>query len=203
MSDYQLGMESTRPGCRRFVLWIDQVGSFLVYMADCVTIGGPATEGHVADITLLANLSRRHATERYVLHAHAPVQVGGRAVHDRVDLTDGCDLVLGSSVRLRFRLPSAMSGSACIEFTSDHRPAQLADGVVLMEDTCLLGPGHENHIRCPGWPGSVILYRQNGVLSCKSRDTLFLDGRHSPGGGPIAAGTVVTGTDLRFRIEEV
>jgi hypothetical protein len=208
MSDYLLGMEATGPGCQRFMVWIDQVGSFLVYMAECVTIGGPAAEGHVSDITLLANLSRRHATfvrgaERYVLHAHANVQVGARAVHDRVDLGDGCDILLGNSVRLRFRLPSAMSGSARIEFSSDHRPAQLADGVVLMDQTCLLGPGDENHIRCPQSAQTVVLYRQDGALACKSRGTLFLDGRHAPEGGSIGPGSVVTGSDLRFRIEEV
>jgi len=173
-----------------------------------VTFGGPAAEGAKADVSLLANLSRRHATfvrsgERYLLLAHAPVQVAGRAVHDRVDLSDGYEVGLGANVRLTFRLPSVMSGTARLDFASDHRPARSADGVVLMDETCLLGPGAENHIRCPGWQQSVLLFRREGRLWCKSRDELFLGGKHAPDGGELEPGVVVTGTDIRFRIESV
>src|SRR5260370_41664902 len=108
-------------------------------------LGGPAAEGTPADVSFRATLSRRHATfvrsgERYLLLAHAPVQVAGRAVHDRVDLSDGYEVALGANVRLTFRLPSVMSGTARLDFASDHRAARSADGVVLMDETCLLGP---------------------------------------------------------------
>ena len=210
MSDYLLGsndVPSADPTlCDRFIVWIDQVGAFLLCLKNDVTIGGPATEGRTADVSLLANLSRRHATfirsgERYLLLAHAAVQVAGRPVHDRVDLCDGYEVELGANVRLKFRLPSVMSGTARLEFVSDHRPLRAADGVILMDDTCLIGPGPENHIRCPGWTQSVLLFRREGRLWCKSRDELFLAGRHAPDGGVLEPGIVVTGPDLCFRIE--
>ena len=220
MSDYVLGSNASplaareshgrKPG-EKFVVWIDRVGAFLLCLASEVTIGGPVTqgiaaEGKSADVSLLANLSRRHATfvrsgERYVLAAHAPSQVAGRTVHDRVDLCDGYVLALGAKVQLKFRLPSVMSGTARIEFLSDHRPARAADAIILMDETCLVGPGPENHIRCPGWPGSVLLFRREGQLWCKSRDDLFLDGTHAPEGGALEPGVVVTGAEIRFRIE--
>ncbi len=78
-----------------------------------------------------------------------------------------------------------------------------ADGVVLMDESCLLGPGAANHIRCPAWQQSVLLFRREGRLWCKSRDELFLGGKHAPGGGELEPGVVVTGTDIRFRIESV
>lgn len=206
MSDHLLGSNASLPGCEKFVVWIDRVGAFLLCLANEVTVGGPAGEGARADVSLLANLSRRHATfvrsgERYLLLAHAPVQVAGRTVHDRVDLSDGYDLALGANVRLKFRLPSVMSGTARLEFVSDHRPARAADGVILMDETCLIGPGPENHIRCSGWPHSVLLFRRDGRLWCKSREELFVGGRHAPDGGELEPGAVVTGTDIRFRIE--
>lgn len=205
MSDYVLGMPAPAPRGERYLLWIDRVGAFLVCLGDAVLIGGPAADG-AADVSLLANLSRRHATvwrsgERYVLEAHSPTLVAGRPVHERADLCDGHELQLGASVQLRFRLPTVMSGSARLEFLSDHRPAFPADGIVLMGDTCLLGPAPENHIRCPDWPQSLLLYRREDGLHCKARDDLFINGTHVPGGGRLIPGSVVTGSDLRFRIE--
>jgi hypothetical protein len=211
MSDFVLGSNGlSSPEARsgeKFVVWIDRVGAFLLCLKSEVTIGGPASDGVSADVSLLANLSRRHATfvrsgERYVLLAHAPSQAAGRTVHDRVDLADGYLLALGANVRLKFRLPSVMSGTARIEFLSDHRPSHAADAIILMDETCLIGPGPENHIRCPGWPNSVLLFRRDGKLWCKSRDDLFLGGRHAPEGGEVEPGVVVTGSDMRFRIEE-
>ncbi len=207
MSDYVLGSNPQPAAGEKFVLWIDQVGAFLLCLNDQVTVGGPAAEGGGADVPLLANLSRRHVTfvrsgERYLLLAHAPTQVAGRAVHDRVDLSDGSEVALGANVRLKFRLPSVMSGSARLEFVSDHRPARTADGVILMHDTCLIGPGPENHIRCPGWPHAVLLFRREGRLWCKSREELFVGGRHAPGEAALEPGVVVAGTDIRFRIEQ-
>jgi hypothetical protein len=157
-------------------------------------------------VSLLANLSRRHATfvrsgERYLLEAHAPATVAGKPIFEQVDLNEGNDVTLGSAVKLRFRLPNAMSGSARIEFVSDHRPNKPADGVVLMHDTCLLGPGAENHIRCPGWPQAVLVYRRGNELWCKSREELFIDGQHAPTGGTLRPGSIVTGSEIRFRLE--
>jgi hypothetical protein len=205
MSDYVLGSNVAQP-CEKFVVWIDRVGAFLLCLGNEVSIGGPAAEEARADVSLLANLSRRHATfvrsgERYLLLAHSPVHVAGRAVHDRVDLSDGYDVALGANVRLRFRLPSVMSGTARVEFVSDHRPARSVDGVILMDDTCLFGPGAENHVRCPHWPHAVLLFRRDGKLWCKSREEIFLGGRHAPEGGELEPGVVVAGTDIRFRIE--
>src|SRR5262245_2532454 len=156
MSDYILGSNPSSAAGEKFVLWIDRVGASLLCLQSEVTVGGPAAEGRGADVSLLANLSRRHATfvrsgERYLLVAHAPVHVAGRVVHDRVDLSDGYDVALGANVRLKFRLPSVMSGTARIEFVSDHRPARSVDGVILMDDTWLFGLGAENDVGCrPG-----------------------------------------------------
>jgi FHA domain len=208
MSDYILGTNAVPDGGERFVVWIDQVGAFLLCLKPEITIGGPAAEGAPADLSLLANLSRRHATivrsgERYVLVAHAPTFVAGRPVHDRVDLADGNEIRLGGSVRLLFRLPSVMSGSARLEFVSDHRPARAVDGVILMAETCQIGAGLENHIRCPEWPGAVVLYRRDGALWCRSRDPLFIDGTHVPDGGALKSGCLVSGNEVRFRLEQI
>jgi hypothetical protein len=198
-----------QPGdAQRHLLWIDRVGCWMLMLKDRVSIGGSGGSSEPADISLLAQLSRKHATlerdgENYVMQAHSPVSIAGRAVYDKIDLHDGYELHLGSSVRLKFRLPTVMSGSARIEFASDHRPKHAVEGVVLMDETCLLGPHDDNHIRCPGWTNNVVLYRKGGHLWCKSRDELFIGGKRASPAGMIPPGAIVQGTDFRFRLETI
>jgi hypothetical protein len=71
-----------------------------------------------------------------------------------------------------------------------------------MDETCLIGPGRENHVRCPDWPDSVVLYRGGGEFRCKSRCDLFAGTSPLREGDAIRPGDVITGSDaLRFRIE--
>ena len=191
----------------RFMVWIDGVGAYLLCPGERVTVGGPA-DGESADVALLANLSRRHASfirsgEGYVLEAHGPVRVEGRTIVERTCLNSGYRIELGSGVLLRFRLPSALSATAVLDFLSVHRPARSVDGVVLLEQACLLGPGGENHINCPDWPESVLLFRRRRQLWCKSRGDLFVDGMPARDGRPLKPGSIVTGADLRFRLEAI
>ena len=197
-----------KPQSSQYLLWIDGVGSFLVCTGERFTIGGPTLEGVQADLSLLASLSRRHATivrgeDGYVLESHAPSKVAGRDVHDMAYLNDGYDIELGGTVKFRFRMPTALSASARLEFLSDHRPSQTVDSLVLMDDTCLLGPGDENHIRCPEWPGTVLLIRKQNELWCKSRLDVFVGDKQAKNGAPLKSGEIVSGSELRFRLEAV
>lgn len=192
---------------RQYMLWIDGVGAYLLCLGEEVTIGGPGRDAHPADVPMLANLSRQHATivrngEGYLLRAHGPSQVGGRSVEGKAFLSNRCEILLGGNVRFGFRLPTALSATARLDFLSDHRLAQSVDGIVLMDDNCLLGPGIENHICCPEWPESVVLFRKADELWCKSRGDLFVDGKLVNQAAALYSGCVVTGLDLRFRIEE-
>ncbi len=196
------------------VVWIDGVGCFWISLAERVAIGGPESPSakpphprESADIAILSDLKRRHATivrtgEGYLLEAHGPARVAGREVHDRATLGDGVVIELGRSVRWRFRQPSALSLSARLDFVSDHRPTQAVDGLVLLADTCLLGPGDENHIVCPDWAGQVLLVRQKDELWCRSRLDLTVNGHRFESSRRLRSGDVVSGEDLRFRIEE-
>jgi len=197
------------PTASRFVLWVDGVGALLLCLGDRVTIGGPADPEKQADVSLLANLSRRHATfvrsgEGYLLEPIGPTWVGHRQISETTPLASGYDIRMGNNVQLKFRLPSVLSGTAVLEFVSDHRPVVSVDGIVMMEDNCLLGPGRDQHVICPGWTESLVLFRRNGQFWCKSRNPVSVCGKPSPEGGPIHPGDVVAnGAEVRFRIEEL
>ncbi len=189
----------------RFLLWIDGVGGFLLLTQPVVTIGGP--NGADADIQLLASLSRRHATLHrdaggYLLEAAGPSRVNNRPVVEAVELTDGAQISLGETVRLQFNRPTVLSASARLSFQSDHRPTHSLDGVVLVDDTCLIGPGQDCHVSCPEWTDSVILIHRDSSWFVRSpRLPLCVDGEPIRGEATIDDGQVVTGEDLCFRLE--
>ena len=197
------------------VLWIDGVGCFWLSRNDRLTIGGPGIPSAkpddanaAADLAILSDLKRQHATilrtgEGYLLDAYGPVRVAGREVLDRVALSDGETIELGRGVRLKFRQPSALSLSARLDFLSDHRPTRTVDAVVLLSDTCLLGPGDDNHIVCPDWSGSVVLVRQGDELWCRSRQALTVNGHRLGSGRRLKSGDIVSGEELQFRIEHL
>ena len=191
------------------LLWIDGVGCWLVSLSESLTIGGPApsgSTGEAADLKLLADLSRQHAAitrsgESFVLTANGPTSVSGKQAEGPVVLRDGDLIELGSGVRLTFRQPSALSASARLEFTSGHRPAKRIDGVILMDQTCLMGPSEDCHIVCPHWEQTVVMFLRNGKLSCRSDEELFVNGSPIESSAPIRDGTVITGAELRLRAE--
>ncbi|MFQ5730983.1 MAG: FHA domain-containing protein [Planctomycetaceae bacterium] len=197
------------PLAARYHLWVDGVGGFLLSLKDRMTLGGPADADKQSDVTLLANLSRQHATfvrsgEGYVLEPHGTTFVGNRQILEPTPLSGEYVVRLGSNVELRFRLPSVLSATGVLEFASDHRPVYSVDGVIMMKDTCLLGPGREHHVICDGWSETVVLHRRDGEFWCKSRNPVAVGGKALTAGGPIRPGDVVSsGTEVRFRLEEV
>jgi len=198
-----------------YLLWIDGVGTYLIYLQETLRIGGPGEPGTVgglgsawADLSLLANLSRHHASitrsgESYYLEAKAPVFCNRRPVNDRVLLTDQAELKLNTETVITFRQPTVLSASACLELTSFHQPQQRLDGIVLMADSCLLGASGENHVICHKWPGTVILYRQGDQVLCRSKLEIFANQEPASKGAVLTPGSLVSGPELRFRWEVV
>ncbi|MCA9059878.1 MAG: FHA domain-containing protein [Planctomycetaceae bacterium] len=194
--------------CQRYVLWIDGVGSWQLLTGRKFLIGAPTLEGETADISLMANLSRKHAAieriqEDWFIHAWQSTVVSGRTISDRGILRTGDQIQLGQRVRLGFRIPSVLSSSAVVDFESDHRPAHSADGIILMTDTCLLGPRQDYHICCPEWPDLLVLFLQDGELRCRSPLPFRVDQQTIRDVATLSDGATVTGEEFRFRIEKM
>jgi tetratricopeptide (TPR) repeat protein len=84
---------------RRFLLWVDGVGGYLICLGARITLG-QATPDAFADVPLFADVSRLHATltrdaEGYLVEAVRTVQVNGRAV-ERAILRPGDRITLGT-----------------------------------------------------------------------------------------------------------
>jgi FHA domain len=197
--------ESKMPG--NLKLWIDGVGSYLVFLEDRMTIGSERSDGVLADLRLQAGIKREHATiervgEDYWLNPLGTTKINQREVQERSLLQEGYEISLLPCVRLRFSLPSALSSSARIDFLTAHRPAERIDGIVLMSETCLIGPGQGNHITCPKWGANMVLYRQDEDLYARCRTDWSIDGVSVSGAARLNPGNIIAGPDFRFRLEQ-
>ena len=188
----------------RFLLWLDAVGGYLVCLDDQVVLGRAGTDA-VADVPLLGDLSRQHATvardgEGYVIRAIKPTFVNGKPV-TTAPLRDGDVIRLGSTVELEFRQPSPVSATARLRVVSRHRLPLAVDGVILMAETCIVGDSKQAHIPSPGQAAPIVLYRQGAALWCRAPGEFEVDGRACAARAPLTLQSSVLGEGYSFSLE--
>jgi hypothetical protein len=192
----------------RFMLWIDAVGGYLVCLGDEIVIG-QAAPGAKVDVPIQADVSRKHAKvvrhkEGYVLEPlGGKVAVDGKPVNEPVLLADGQEIALGDAVKMLFRKPHVLSSSARLEIVSGHRTLPHADAVILMGESCVLGPKWQNHVVCREWTADVVLYRSDDRVICRAMESVEIDGKLHDGRGPVRPGSHVVGGDFSFSLEAV
>lgn len=190
----------------RFMLWIDAVGGYLVCLNNRVVIG-QAHPGSRVEVPLQADISRRHALirregEGYLVEPlGGTVKLDGKPIEGAALLSDGDELELGDGVRLRFRRPHVLSASARLEILSRHRTQPFVDGVILMAESCVLGPKWQNHVVCRDWSGDVVLYRREDKLFCRAMESLEIDGQLHDGRGRLGPNSRVVGSDFSLSLE--
>ena len=195
------------PGTRhsdRFLLWIDAVGGYWVCLGNEIVLGQPGRQPAV-DVPILGDIAGCHARLRAMARAflwkpYAKfLSMAGRCVR-----RSGCATAARfnwASVRLLFRRPHALSGTVRLEFLSRHRTQPLADAVLWMADSCVLGPKPHSHVVCRNWPREVILYRDGDELWCCTGDTLQIDGVLRTGRGQITEDSRIQGDGFSFNLE--
>ena len=191
------------PGSR-FILWADGIGGYLVCLGDQVVLGRAGPDGS-ADVPLLGDLGRRHATivrdgDGYVLRAEGPTFLNGRRI-ETAALRDGDILRLGPTLELEFRQPSPISTTARLRILSRHRLPVAVDGVILMGETCIVGAAAQAHVPAPGLAQPVVLYRQGDGLWCRAPGGFEVDGRPCLGRAALGPQSSVLGEEFSFSLE--
>ncbi|HEX5471907.1 MAG TPA: FHA domain-containing protein [Lacipirellulaceae bacterium] len=217
--DFRRCRPSTRPSARssevdtvagnqnpqRALLWVDAVGGFLVCLDDCVAIGQPSPGEQIA-VPILADLSRRHAlirrdAESYVLEPLQRTLLDGLEISEPTLLADNALIQLGDNVRVRFNKPHALSSSAKLTLESHHKTQPSADAVLLMANSCVLGPNPHCHVRCRNWQRDIVVYRQSSQLFCRADEPLSIDGLSTDRHAEIPSGARIEGEDFSFTWE--
>jgi hypothetical protein len=190
------------------VLWVDAVGGYLVTLKDEIMLG-QAVPDPGTDISIQADVSRRHARiqrvgEDYLIQPLAVVTVGGSPIVKATPLADGDEIGLGSSVRLQFRKPHPLSNTARLDLITGQRLQPAVDAVILMGETCLLGPANNNHICCDHWDDSVVLSRgDEGKLKYRAGERLDIDGTPVADQGQVSWGSRMAGKNFAITLERL
>ncbi len=198
---------SPSPLSKRFLLWVDGVGGYLVCLANRVTLGQAAGDGPV-DVPLFAELSRLHAEisrdgEGYVIESGKGVLVNGQRVTRSV-LSAGDRVTLGATCQFLFHKPVPVSGTARLELTSGHRLPVAVDGILLMANELLLGPGPHAHVILPGLTAPVSIYRSREGLAVRVPNTSFrIDEQLCTDRATLPLPSVVSGELFTFAVEPV
>ncbi len=216
----------------RLIAWVDGAGAFLLCLRDRATLGGMAGgadvrltsdltaehatiersgEGYVVEAvgpTIIASdLASRAGVSPRSMAAPAQRHGSGRVVEGRADLGNNDELVLyregGGAVRLRFQRSNPLTATATLSIASDHRTEPRFDGIVLLAEACVLGPGADAHIRCRQWDESVLLFRRGDRLCCKSSQSLEVNGRPVREPAVVGSGDHITAANLSFRLEAI
>jgi len=191
---------------KRVVAWIDGVGAYLLCLGDEVLLGQPSTDG--ADIPLLADLSRRHASlrregEAYVLTPIHKVSVDGQPLAGPMVLTPGAIIELGDSVRMKFDRPHALSATAILSIESHHKTEPAVDGIVLMAESCIVGPQSHSHICCRKWKDDLLVFRRGDDLHIRTAADVEVDGEACGPEGVIAGNCRVEGETFAMSFEHI
>ncbi len=189
---------------RRFMLWIDGVGGYLICLGNRVTLG-QATPPASVDVALVADVSRQHAAitrdaEGYLLEAFRPANVNGQPA-EKALLQPGDRVTLGNCCTLRFSQPVPISTTAQLEVVSGHRMPLSIEKVFLMADTLVLGPGPQAHVEIADMRQPVVLFRNRDGLGVRYPGDLVVDGAPCRERGVLGTDSKVSGDDFAFAVE--
>ena len=189
---------------KRYHLWIDGIGGFLVCLAPRVSLGQASAEGGV-DVPLLADVSRFHAAivrdnEGYLVESARPLQVNGNSTQ-KTTLNPGDRLTLGAGCQLIFHRPVPLSATAKLDMQCGQRLPLSLDGVLLMAETLIIGPGPQAHVIHPDMTKPIVLYRQKDGLGVRAPGEFKVNGRMVKDKESLPNTATVSGPDFNFALE--
>lgn len=187
------------------ILWIDGVGGFLLLDRDELLIGQAIAGGH-QDISVVGDLSRQAAVIQrvqsdYLIQPLQETSVDGRLIAGPHLLATGQTLAWGPRVRMKFTKPHPLSSSARLDLVSQHRFQPRVDGVILLADSCILGPSSTCHVHCPQWSQDLLMFRSSGQWYFRALDELEVNGLPQTGQIALSSGLRVRGSDFSFSVE--
>lgn len=196
--------ESTA-GSEHQILWIDGVGGYLLIDKPEIVIGQAVSAAKV-DVCIVGDLSRQAAAIRraegdYLLQPLQPTKLNGSPIERPQLLGDESEITLGERIKIKFTRPTQLSSTARIELASLNRFKPNVDGILLLGDSCILGPSSASHIVCPSWKNELLLFRHKDGWFFRTLENVEVDGQPAQGQIAMVAGMRMRGEDFSLSIE--
>lgn len=193
------------PGAaRRFVLWVDGIGTFVVIAAPRAVVGRYDASAR-PDIPLPGRLSGRageilRVDDRYVLRARDAAEVNGKSCAEKV-LAPGDRIAFGASPAFSFYLPCPLSATALLRLDPPSMLPGKASDILLLDRFLVLGRKGLAHIKAPGGPLELLVFLRDGVPWARTAGTLLIDGAPSGTGEcALPLGVRIAAEDLSFTV---
>lgn len=158
MSVTKSQMKTVQTPVSRWRLWIDGCGGYLLITGTEWNVGG-LNGGSDVDICVQADwprfagqISRRGADYFWQ---------GQSSRNEKTLLGDGSQIPIQGSALMTLGKPSQLSDTAVLSLHGPHRFDQHVDGIVLVRETVLVGPGPDCHLRCRDATDRAILQLKN------------------------------------------
>ncbi len=198
-------LADTTVGMQRRILWIDGVGGYLLIERDELLVG-QAVSNSALDVGIVGDLSRQACAIKrcdgdYLLQPLQAMSLNGLAIDKPHLLQHDAVIQLGSRVRLKFTKPNPLSSTARLDLISLNRFKPHVDGVLLLADSCVLGPSGNSHVVCPTWNSELLMYRHAGAWQFRSLGDVEVNGKTVQGQIPLMAGMRMQGEDFSLSIE--
>jgi hypothetical protein len=189
---------------RRFLLWIDGVGGYLICTGPRVAFGQATNRGPV-DVPLFADVSRLHAEihrdgEGYVLESGHNIAVNGTSAK-RTVLKPEDRITFGSTCQMLFQQPVPISPTAKLELVSGHRLPVAVDAIWLMAENLVMAPSAPAHILIPDLPAPAVLFRSKQGLSFRCAGKFRVDGEPHDDRAILRVPCHVSAEHLSFALE--
>lgn len=189
----------------RRVLWIDGVGGFLCCDREEILIG-QAIGSSIADVGIVGDLSRQAAAIRrsggdYLLQPLQQMWLNDVPVDRAQLLRDGAVMQLGRRVRVGFSKPNPLSATARLDLLSLNKWNPSVDGVLLLADSCVIGPNPGSHVVCPAWKNELLMFRHGEGWCFRTLEEVDVNGKKIQGQIPITGGMRMRGEDFSLSVE--
>lgn len=165
MSVIKSQQKSPQSAVSRWRLWIDGCGGFLLVTGVQWSVGGLSRVSN-ADICVQADWPRFAGQ---IIRQGADYFWQGQSSSDsKTLLTDGTPIPIPGSALMTLGKPSQLSDTAVLSLNGSHRFDQHVDGVVLVRETVLVGPGSDCHMRCRTASDRAILQLKDNQWYAKA-----------------------------------
>jgi hypothetical protein len=153
------------PAQPRWRLWVDGSGGYLLLTGNSWSVGG-LNQRMNADVCVRADWA---SLTGHIERAGNDYFWRGRAsTAERILIRSGQVLPIPGSASIILRQPSPLCDSAVLQLKPPHRFDQHVDGVVLVNETLLVGPTIDCHIRCRESSDRAVIARRGDKWVAKA-----------------------------------